>query len=129
MPYLHIHLMGDLRKVHDGMLVTAIVQARLQALLAYLLLNRDSPQPRQRLAFLFWPDTTESQARTNLRQLLHHLRRTLSTADQFLQIKTQTVYYQLGAACSLEYKGFNYFMEEQNGHPADHTLWGCSSYP
>ncbi|HLL80946.1 MAG TPA: BTAD domain-containing putative transcriptional regulator [Ktedonobacteraceae bacterium] len=47
---------------------------RLQSLLAYLVLHRDVPQQRQRLAFLFWPDTTEAQARNNLRQLLYQLR-------------------------------------------------------
>ena len=33
--------------------------------------------PRQRLAFLLWPDSTEAQARTNLRHVLHTLRRAL----------------------------------------------------
>ena len=37
------------------------------SLLAYLLFHRDTPQPRQHLAFLLWPDSSESQARTNLR--------------------------------------------------------------
>ncbi len=35
--------------------------------------------PRERLAVLFWPDSEESQARTNLRQALHHLRRACPT--------------------------------------------------
>jgi hypothetical protein len=33
-----------------------------------LLLHRDAPQPRQRLAFLLWPGSTERQAHTNLRK-------------------------------------------------------------
>ena len=45
--------------------------ARAESLLAYLLLHREAPQPRQRLAFLLWPDSSEPQARTNLRHLLH----------------------------------------------------------
>ena len=36
-----------------------------------------SPQTRQRIAGLFWPDSTDAQALTNLRRELHHLRRTL----------------------------------------------------
>ena len=39
--------------------------------------NSESAQPREQLAFLLWPESIESQARTNLRQLLHHLRRAL----------------------------------------------------
>lgn len=52
-----------------------------RALLAYLLLNRRETVDRRRLAFLFWPRVTESAARRNLRQYLHHLRLTLSPID------------------------------------------------
>jgi DNA-binding SARP family transcriptional activator len=90
MAILHINLLGDFRLRYDETLVTTVVQPRMQAFLAYLLIHRDSPQPRQKLAFLFWPDTSESQARTNLRQLLHNLHRALPDADQFLHIETKT---------------------------------------
>ena len=49
-------------------------QLRLQSLLAYLVMHRDSPQARQHLAFLFWPDASEAQARANLRKALYELR-------------------------------------------------------
>jgi len=86
-----IYLLGDFRLTYDGEPVTAVNTARMQALLAYLLLHRDAPQSRQRLAFLFWPDSTERQARTNLRNLLHLLRRALPDADGFLQVNGRTV--------------------------------------
>src|SRR5262245_2093762 len=93
---MHIHLLGDFRLVYadvDADVDTAAAQPgqapisqinspRLQALVAYLVLHRDAPQPRQHIAFLLWPDTTEAQARTNLRQLLHSLKQTLPQADQ-----------------------------------------------
>src|SRR5438876_2080975 len=60
--------------------------ARAESLLAYLLLHRDAPQPRQRLAFLLWPDSTERQAHTNLRKVLHNLRRALPDADRLIEI-------------------------------------------
>ena len=44
---------------------------------------------RQHLAFLLWPDSDEPQARTNLRNLLHHLRRALPEAERLLRIDTQ----------------------------------------
>ncbi len=123
MPTLHIHLLGDFRLVYDDTLVTTVVQARLQALLAYLLLHRDSPQPRQRLAFLFWPDTAESQALTNLRQLLHYLRQNLPAAGQFLQVETKTVQWRLDAAYTLDVADFEHDLTQaaaaaQEGHPA-----------
>ena len=33
---------------------------RAESLLTYLLLHRDAPQSRQRLAFVLWPDSTEA---------------------------------------------------------------------
>ncbi|MEW5829919.1 MAG: AAA family ATPase [Chloroflexota bacterium] len=52
-----------------------------RSLLAYLLLNRHRPSDRRRLAFLFWPNASESAARRNLRQYLHHLRSVLAPLD------------------------------------------------
>jgi DNA-binding SARP family transcriptional activator len=62
-----------------------------QSLLAYLVLHRDVPQQRQHLAFLFWPDTTEAQARNNLRQLLHQLRQAFPAVEHFLSADTHTL--------------------------------------
>lgn len=83
---LHIHLLGDFRLVVGETPVTTITVPRIQSLLAYLVLHHDVPQDRAHLAFLFWPDSTEAQAHTNLRQLVHHLRRSLPGADQFLSV-------------------------------------------
>jgi len=47
------------------------------ALFAYLLLERDRPQPREHLAMLLWPDTLEEKGRRNLRQTLLRLRKAL----------------------------------------------------
>lgn len=72
---MRITLFGNLRITFAGKAVAAIHSNRLQSLLAYLLLHEEAP--RERLAFLLWPGSSESQARTNLRQLLHHLKRAL----------------------------------------------------
>lgn len=53
-----------------------------RALLAYLLLNYETVIDRRRLAFIFWPRVTESAARRNLRQYLHHLRQVLLPIDE-----------------------------------------------
>ena len=83
-PTFHIRLLGDFSLIYDDRQVTSLNTMRLQSLLAYLLLHHDVPQQRQHLAFLFWPDTTEAQARNNLRQLLHQLRQALPVGEQFL---------------------------------------------
>ena len=72
----------------------ALESARAESLLAYLLIHRDAPQPRQRLAFLLWPDSSEPQARTNLRHVLHNLRRALPEADDHLEVTPRTLQWR-----------------------------------
>jgi DNA-binding SARP family transcriptional activator len=83
-PTLHLRLLGDFSLIYNNRQVTSLNTTRLQSLLAYLVLHRDVPQHRQHLAFLFWPDATEAQARNNLRQLLHQLRQALPAVEHFL---------------------------------------------
>ena len=79
---------------------------RLQSLVAYLALHRDTPLPRQSLAFLLWPDSEEAQARTNLRHLLHQLKRALPHADRYLCLDTQALGWQAGAPVSIDVAEF-----------------------
>src|SRR5437867_277943 len=102
LPTLHVHLLGDFRLVYDNKPVTEVNSARLQSLLAYLVLHRDTSQSRQHLAFLFWPDSTEAQARNNLRQALHQLRQQLPDADRFLYADVTTLCWRSDAAFSLD---------------------------
>jgi DNA-binding SARP family transcriptional activator/predicted ATPase len=89
---MRINLFGHLRVSREGQPVAFANTSRVESLLAYLILHGETPQPRERLAFVLWPGSTESQARTNLRQLLHHLKRALPadcksliTDHQFVQ--------------------------------------------
>ncbi len=91
---LHIRLLGDFSLIYADRQVTALNAMRLQSLLAYLVLHRDIPQPRQHLAFLFWSDTTEAQARNNLRQLLYQLRQVFPPVDRFLSADTHMLHWQ-----------------------------------
>ncbi|BCL78005.1 AAA family ATPase [Ktedonobacteria bacterium brp13] len=91
LPPLHISLLGDFLLVSGETPVTSITVPRVQSLLAYLVLHRGAPQNRSHLAFLLWPDSTEGQAHTNLRQLLHRLRQSLPYADQFLCVDKQSL--------------------------------------
>jgi DNA-binding SARP family transcriptional activator len=97
-PTLHIHLLGDFRLLYADAPVTQLTAPRAQALLAYLVLHRDAPQSRQQLAFLLWPETTDAQARTNLRQLLHTLKQGLPQADRFVRTEGHTLQWRADAA-------------------------------
>lgn len=91
---------GDFSIKRDGAPVTGVDTPRMQSLLAYVLLRQDAPQSRSHLAFLSWPDATEAQARTNLRNLLNHLRRALPDAESYLEAGVQTMQWRLGAPLS-----------------------------
>ena len=67
---IRIELLGKLRFSYGQQLLTSINTNRMRSLLAFLVLHGDAPQSREHLAFLLWPESSESQARTNLRQLL-----------------------------------------------------------
>ena len=103
---LQIQLLGNFHLVYDGVPVLGVDSPRLQSFLAYLLINRDSPLQRQHLAYLFWPDSTESQARTNLRNLLHRLREVLPEADGFLDVGTKTLWWQPESSYSVDLDDF-----------------------
>lgn len=103
---LHIRLLGEFSVTIDGESVSGPNSARLQSLLAYLLLNRAIPQSRQQLAFLFWPDTSDSQAQTNLRQLLHTLRRRLPAVADVLLVDERTIRWHVDARLHLDVADF-----------------------
>jgi len=105
-PRLHITLLGDFRLIYDGEPVTDVDTPRLQSLLAYLLLHRSAPQVRRHVAFVLWPDSTEAQALTNLRNLLYHLRHALPDADRFLHIDRQTLQWRTDAPFTLDVADF-----------------------
>src|SRR6266513_4691159 len=105
-PTLHISLLGDFNLLYDDQQVTSLNTTRLRSLFAYLVLHRDIPQQRQHLAFLFWPDATEAQARNNLRQLLHQLRQALPAALHFLSADTHQLHWHPVTPCRLDVAAF-----------------------
>jgi DNA-binding SARP family transcriptional activator len=97
-PVAQIRLLGEFQAAFAGVDVPSLGSTRLQSLLAYLLLHRDAPQQRQRLASALWPDSSEAQARTNLRHLLHTLRQCVPEAPRYLEITSRTVRWRPDAA-------------------------------
>jgi DNA-binding SARP family transcriptional activator len=99
---LQIYLLGEFQLSYGDTIVTGVNTMRLQSLLAYLLLHRSAAQPRHHLAFVFWPDSTESQARTNLRKLFLQLRRALPDADRFLAHDHLSIQWRKDAPYTLD---------------------------
>lgn len=82
---LEIRLLGGFQVLHDGNPVEGLEPSSLQSLLAYLLVGVEKSHLRRHLAFTFWPDSTEKQAFTNLRNQLHRLRSALPDPDSYLE--------------------------------------------
>lgn len=120
---LRARLLGGLR-LRLGEAPVAALGSRAESLLAYLLLHRDAAQPRQRLAFLLWPDSPESQARTNLRHVLHNLRRALPDLDRLVEVTPKALQWRAGAPLWLDVAAFEEAMAradrdaDQDGEPA-----------
>ncbi len=106
LPMLCIRLFGAVDLRYGDRSLLPLTSARAESLLAYLVLHREAPQARQRLAFLFWPDSSETQARTNLRHVLHDLRRALPDPDRFLDATPRTLHWRVEAPYWLDVAAF-----------------------
>ncbi|HTA46738.1 MAG TPA: AAA family ATPase [Bryobacteraceae bacterium] len=109
---MRIQLFGNLRISFEGRPVSTVNTNRLQSLMAYLVLHGDAPQPRERLAFSLWPASSESQARTNLRQLIHHLKRALPAECNLLETTHLDVQWPGNAACVIDVTEFQRAVKE-----------------
>lgn len=101
-PALTIRLLGGFQMAVAGHPVTGMDQARLQELLAYLVLRRGQPVSRRSVAFLFWPDSTEKQALTNGRHLWHRLRQAIPEAGRILAADELTVQWRDDPRCRVD---------------------------
>ncbi len=89
---LEVSLLGE-QHVKGSTATNLARSSRPIALLGFLAVHTNAPQPRQRLAGIFWPDSTEAQARTNLRRELHYLRVLLGD-DQSLVVEPLTLMWR-----------------------------------
>jgi DNA-binding SARP family transcriptional activator len=105
-PRLEISLLGRFQITADGRELSGAFTPRVQSLLAYLTLHGVTPQSRQRLAYLLWPDTSGPQSRTNLRKSIHFLRQVLPCPDVFLIENESGLLWNPSAPFSLDVASF-----------------------
>lgn len=103
---LRIELLGQVRLIDGEAAPMILPSGRRCALLSYLILHRDAAVPRGRLARLFWPDSKEGQARTNLRRELHHLRAEIPHADELLTIRRPTLQWSSNGRARVDIEEF-----------------------
>lgn len=90
-PLLQIQLLGGFHLLYGNESLTAEFSPRAVRLLAYLLLYPKTPLSRVQVAYTFWTDSSDRQARTNLRRELHALRRIFPPIEQYVEIGPQTL--------------------------------------
>lgn len=84
-PALSLTLFGTIRLTVNGETQVGFVTDKASALLAYLVAE-GTPQRREVLAALFWPEMAETRARANLSQALYVLRRACRSMDTALPL-------------------------------------------
>ncbi|RKN77056.1 AAA family ATPase [Paenibacillus ginsengarvi] len=99
-------LLGSLNIALGVTPVTNIPGKKAALLLAYLILAADRPQSRRRIAFDFWPDSSEKQALSNLRKLLHDLRAGVPELDRFIRITPAYMQWNPELPCDSDVRAF-----------------------
>jgi ABC-type transport system substrate-binding protein/DNA-binding SARP family transcriptional activator len=109
MPALQLLLLGTLEIQYDSQQLPKPPTLKSQSLLAYLATHRQQPQPRERLADLFWGDRPERKARRSLTTALWHIRRCLPTENVLLS-DVQSVQFDPAADIWLDVAEFEYLV-------------------
>lgn len=103
---LSVRLLGGLQLRIGGVTVDVLRSGRARSLLAFLVLHPGVAHSRQSLAFAFWPDSPEAQARTNLRNVLHLLRRAHPVLDASIEVTARTLQWSPSVAATVDVDAF-----------------------
>ncbi len=104
-PALRVQVLGGFSIDYGGSPVV-LRPERAQSLLAYLMLRKGTAQRRAHLAALLWPDSSDAQARTNLRKLVLEIRRALPQAEQYLEVDAATLAWRAKAPYTADVEEF-----------------------
>jgi DNA-binding SARP family transcriptional activator/tetratricopeptide (TPR) repeat protein len=102
---LHVSLLGEQSITDEGAGVRAR-SSRAIALIGFLVTRPGSPQARQRIAGLFWPESADAQALTNLRRELHQLRQTLADEPSLVVTSRDLCWCDTGT-CRVDVRTFD----------------------
>lgn len=125
---LRLRLRGPFEAQREDGTPLELPTRKTEQLLAYLWIHRGQPQPRERLAGLFWPESPESKARLSLRQALSSLRKTLEPTEdlkgRFLLLRRDVVQFLPEAPCWIDVEEFKRDLAEaqQEDLPAEERL-------
>lgn len=117
MARLSINLLGPFQVALNGVPVSFATD-KARALLAYLVVESDTPHRREALAGLLWPDQPEAKARQNLRQALLQVRQAIGDCEQtpFLLIGREGVQFDAASDYELDVATFTALVETNQRH-------------
>ena len=103
---LHVSVLGEQTITDDRTGSVRTRSSRTVALVGFLAAHAGSPQMRQRIAGLFWPDSTDAQALTNLRRELHNLRQVLGD-EPSLVVTSRDLCWRDTETCRVDLRTFD----------------------
>ncbi|WP_232667095.1 BBE domain-containing protein [Pseudonocardia sp. TRM90224] len=98
-------LLGDQSLTDGGPGAVSTRSTHTAALVGFLAVHAGAAQSRQRIAALFWPDSSDAQALTNLRRELHLLRQVLRD-DPALVVASRDLCWQDSPTCEVDVSAF-----------------------
>jgi len=102
---LHVSLLGEQAITDAASGAVHLRSSRTIGLVAFLVVHAGMPQTRQRIAGLFWPESTDAQALTNLRRELHHLRHVLGN-EPSLVVTSKDLCWRDTRTCHVDVRTF-----------------------
>lgn len=111
---LQVSLFGRLC-VHCGNHVTEIEPHKAQELFAYLLIYRDRPHFREKLATMLWPNSSQSQSKGYLRQTLWQLQTAIGADNNLLLLESDWIQIDPGAGFWLDVACFEQAYSDAQG--------------
>lgn len=109
MSHLKLSLLGTFQAELNEKIVVGFESDKARALLAYLAIESEFPQRRDKLAGLLWPDFLDTAARGNLRHALANLRSLLEdklNRNPFLLTTRQTIQLNDDASVAVDASQF-----------------------
>ena len=119
MTLLSIQLFGKFTIQADGKRLGGIDSRKVQELLAYLLVYRDRPHPRESLAELLWEASSTAQSKKYLRQALWQMQQLLpkAEAEPLIRIEPDWIRISPEASYWLDVAEFESAFAEAQGVP------------
>lgn len=130
---LSLSLLGPFQATRVGQPVVGFESNKVRALLAYLAMEADHTHSREELACLLWPDQPDPVARSNLRQALANMRRTIgdeAAQPPLLHIDREFIQFNTEADYWLDITVFNALLtaSESHAHRRAETCKHCAQW-